>query len=413
MKDRIVLMLIVLFAFSTFFLVNTNSISAMTKDEIDAQKQSKLIEKFERELDKLDMTIDDINDVGDLYFKEEKVFLHLDSSNKDTKRLQKLKKIVDQINGENQLSLLTESVAYSYDELLKIQDEFVKSAMDRNFVDYLTYIDSETNRVKVEVEELSEGNSFLNEYKNNAAIVIETNEDLKQEFHSEPEAAKSRIEDWNSLGAGIGIKVFGPSNTATCSTAGIAKKGSSLWVMTAGHCNDKGDTFYQYNTRLGTTHLDATASDFDFLLINVNATNIARYATNGLYNDVGDTSTGYDGELTGDFLEKTGLKVCKVGITTDRTCGEISRVGVRRGWLGSNIAVTEVRNDGSLLSKEGDSGGAWFTQSRPYRLVGIHQGGNKNLADSGSSVSYFTPWHLVRDKYGLTLYTSSSSTRMN
>lgn len=372
--------------------------------------------KFEVELSKMDITLEEINAIGDFYFKDGNMVLQLDSSNKNQEEIEKLKKIANNLYSEStefNINFRIEEVSYSFDELVLIQNSVIEWAKSNYLVDYITYINSERNKVYFVTSEISEENKnkLINHFGD--SVGVEIDEKVKENFKNEPEALKARKADWNSQGAGIGIRVY---TTATqyymCSTAGVAQKGGKLWVMSAGHCNNHGDALMQWDSRLGSTHLDATPSDYDFLLIKVANSPIKRYATNGLYNFTGDSLSGYDGSLDGDFVEKVGLKVCKVGITTGRTCGEISRIGIRDSW-GIGLLKTEVRNDGSLLSKGGDSGGAWFTQSKPYRLVGIHQGGNKNLTDEGSSVSYFTPWYKVRDKYGLTLYTSTLKAPMN
>lgn len=413
-----------LFSIIIFTLINfdggEHSVSAKTDDEDIAEQQSLIMTKFEAELSKMNINLEEINTIGDFYFKDGNMVLQLDSSNRNQKGIEKLKKIANnlysestELNSKFNIKFRMEEVSHSYDELVSIQNDVIEWAKSNYLVDYITYINTERNKVYFVTSEISEENK--NKLMDNFgdSVGVEIDEKVKENFKNEPEASKARKTDWNSQGGGIGIRVY---TTATkyymCSTAGVAQKGDKLWVMSAGHCNNHGDTLLQWDSRLGSTHLDATASDYDFLLIKVANSPIKRYATNGLYNDKGDSSSGYDGSLDGDFVEKVGLKVCKVGITTGRTCGEISRIGIRESW-GTGLLKTEVRNDGSLLSKGGDSGGAWFTQSKPYRLVGIHQGGNKNLADEGSSVSYFTPWHKVRDKYGLTLYTSSSKTPMN
>lgn len=123
-----------------------------------------------------------------------------------------------------------------------------------------------------------------------------------------------------------------------------------------------------------------------------------------------DSSTGYDSELTGSFEQKKGLRVCKVGITTDRTCGVVTDPRIRAGFFNNGMVAFEVRNGGAVISSDGDSGGAWFTQSKPFRLVGIHSSGNVKV---NSTTAYATPWVEVAEKYGLSLYTSKNTTPMN
>lgn len=69
--------------------------------------------------------------------------------------------------------------------------------------------------------------------------------------------AKGREEDWNQLGAGLGIKNI---NGGTCSTAGIASKNGNYFILTAAHCfagqtsSTGEDLIRQYNTNVGRQH---------------------------------------------------------------------------------------------------------------------------------------------------------------
>lgn len=246
------------------------------------------------------------------------------------------------------------------------------------------------------------------------AISIIRDDKLSVNNNIEHQAFKARTSDFNSQGAGIGIQTKFSQNrknyTHQCSTAGVAQKGSDLWVISAGHCDDYSKTFYQYGSVLGSTHLDAFASDYDFLLIKVNDSPLKRYASNGLYSVSADSSTGYDSKLTGSFSQYEGLRVCKVGVKTNKTCGVVTKKRYQSGSFYTGLVYFEVENEGQVVSSAGDSGGAWYTQSLPYRLVGIHAAGN---TETNSTKALVTPWVEVSEKYNLTLYTSDSTSPMN
>lgn len=182
--------------------------------------------------------------------------------------------------------------------------------------------------------------------------------------------------------------------------------------MTAGHCLDNVDdnVIFQYNTHLGGVHLNGYNSNYDFGLVEVNGSPILRQVTNGIYSISVDTATGYDASFSGSFGVTQGLPVCKVGINSDRTCGTIA---VERYTANNLVRVIVAGETGKIFSEGGDSEGAWFTASKPYRLVGIHQGGTKDLPGGESLTSYFTPWLEVADRYGLYLYTNTDPDPLN
>ncbi|WP_138416592.1 S1 family peptidase [Aquibacillus sediminis] len=348
--------------------------------------------------------------------------LQLDLSSKDQKRLEKLEKIVDKLNKSYPNEYEAEEITHSFDELVEMQNEFAQLADSLNIENYVLDLVSSKNSLNLIVDTISSENKQIIKETFGNKLSITIDENIVQKYKGKEEVYKDRTEDWNSQGAGIGLRINqNDGSYYTCSTAGVAQKDTKLWVITAGHCNNHGNTFHQWNKQLGTTHLDATESDYDFLLIDVSGSPISRYASNGLYSNTGDTSTGYDSILEGSFVQKEGLRVCKVGITTNRTCGEVTVARRQAGLFNTGIVTSVVSGDGSILSGGGDSGGAWHTQSLPFRLVGIHQGGSKDIyvgkTSSGdpiyhSSESYFTPWVEVRDKYGLSLYTSDTKNPM-
>lgn len=389
---------------------NANSLESLADKE--AKKQAKLMEKFEKELLKMDLTVSDLNEVGDFYFEGDKLVLQVDSNNKDMKKLEKLQKIASDLKLESLGDVVSKDVSYSHEELVNLQDSFKNVAKELNLTqNYKLDLKSSENRLNLVIESLSndQRESLINRFGDTLSITIDEN--FKDKYTVSNEYYKSRKEDFNSQGAGIGIK-FRKTNGLSyeCSTAGVAYKGTEKWVITAGHCGENiASPIYQWDSQLGNIHMNAINSDYDMMLINVYNSPITRYASNGLYNVSADSQTGYDATLSGSFTQVEGLRVCKVGITTNRTCGVVTTARSTTAFGDGSVTAT-VSGDGSVLSDGGDSGGAWFTQSLPYRLVGIHKGGNG--LPGGSTVSYFTPWVEVANKYGLSLYTSSSKVEM-
>ncbi len=93
-----------------------------------------------------------------------------------------------------------------------------------------------------------------------------------------------------------------------------------------------------------------------------------------------------------------GSQVCKWGMTTGRTCGDIQSKN-NSLWYVTNSASTFIRVAGgnTNLSSGGDSGGPWFVETTAY---GIHSGGLGNdafympinyISTIGAAVLTFNP----------------------
>ncbi|GKW46907.1 S1 family peptidase [Planococcus sp. NCCP-2050] len=405
------------------FIEQEQKVEANTVDEFmeeqQSQKQEKLLTKLEKELSKMDLSLESLSETGDMYFDGDQMILQIansTASKKDQKRFEKLGRITKKLAQSSPTEIKVVATKYTSKELIDMQNNFESKANELGLTDkYKLSLNSEFNRLELVIESLSEQSTKELQSLYGEALSIKVDANISEKMESEFQAFKPRKSDFNSQGGGIGIK----TTTATsgsyynCTTAGVAQKGANTWVMSAGHCAQHSDTFYQWNSSspLGYTHLNATASDYDFLLIKVSGSPLKRYATNGLYNDTADTSTGYDGSLTGSIEQYQGMQVCKVGITTNRTCGVVTVKRERAGSIFNNGAVYfVVENNGAVISKGGDSGAPWFTQSRPYRLVGIH---SRGLPTGDSTRAFATPWTEVADKYGLSLYSGSASLPMN
>lgn len=104
--------------------------------------------------------------------------------------------------------------------------------------------------------------------------------------------------------------------------------------------------------------------------------------------DIFDVSNQFDSGIgirsvvgtRGRAQQAIGSLVCKNGMTTGRTCGEIARKDYAPSWV-TNPQPTFIYVDGDRvgvnLSEGGDSGGPWFVEDYAY---GIHSGGGGNDA---------------------------------
>lgn len=235
---------------------------------------------------------------------------------------------------------------------------------------------------------------------------------------------KARDDVWNSLGAGLAIQ----NRELRCTTAGVAYKGSTYFLITAGHCIDHhiNQFWYQYQNdeMVGQAHLDSRDSGYDLGLIEISklseyTTRVpgGRYASNGLYRVGAETSAGgYDSHLSGTSRPVVNQRLCKTGISTGLTCGKVTTASYSKPDGTQQIVVDVLPNEGTYtgnyLSAKGDSGGALFNPA-DNTLVGITSQGEVVGEYSGHSAgrrAYFTPFTEIAMRYGLYLYTSSTRT---
>ena len=160
--------------------------------------------------------------------------------------------------------------------------------------------------------------------------------------------------------------------------------------------------------------MDARGSDYDYGLVIINQVGIpgGRYASNGLY--ITDDPSGYSNSLKGSERAVEGQTVCKVGITTDYTCGTVIDAFERDGLAGEITIEVQKRQsyDSDFLIGQGDSGGALFDPS-DMNFIGI---ASKTSTDKKIDntwygyTGYFTPFVDAAQKYGTWLYTNSVPT---
>jgi hypothetical protein len=191
---------------------------------------------------------------------------------------------------------------------------------------------------------------------------------------------------------------------------GVAKKG----ILTAGHCYD---TMYlnfgsrdvtlsgpfidkPHKSGFPTIEADGLSDKYDFQIWDatglsvsntisyVNKNSIPEFASNGTLRLTGITS----------FVnQKAGMVVCKSGVTTGITCGEITNGNSYRdgvyGWI--EVSKTKQR----LISDGGDSGGPWFLYpgtSTAITGVGIHSAGDAVPGPTG--IAQYMPIDYIDDQ---------------
>jgi hypothetical protein len=378
----------------------------------EAKRQSEIYYDVVNIASQEGLNLEDLRDTGYIYYSssEDKFVILKKIKSKDLEKSKKMDKVIRKIQQKYGKKFKVVYVEYSYNELSEMQDNIAEELRNLGINGpYRLEINVDSGHLDLIVNSINEQDKNYLEKKYQDLLKISVSD---QDLKIYPE--KSRKADWNKLGAGLAIKMRKTDGfTYLCSTSGVAYKDSRYFLVTAGHCLGNIDSpVYQYNATLGQAHLDARASGYDLGLVNINMNTLqgGRYAYNGFWEDA-EYLSDYDRNMRGTRVPYIGQKVCKTGITTDFTCGEVSQDKV---IIDGEVLAQVVRLSPAnyYLSASGDSGGAWVDSG--YNFVGIHSGGNAAYkAPDGtnySTVSYFVPWHLVASKYGLTFYTSSTPT---
>ena len=417
---NVVYLLILLLIFVPFE-AQANGLSNIMNDKnmneiVEKEKKRKVItNEFNKLLESQSIKNDNILSIGYLYTgKSGEVIIqlkkNLDNTLSGKTKKEKILKIVDRIQKEyGEKYVIVKEVDYSYENLDSIfnQLSFQMKSFNLENVPYTIELLEVENKVKLEIRSLPK--KEIEELKNKFGSVLEIEVNPTLEYEKEE---KGRLENWNSLGGGIGITT---SRGGRCTMAGVAYKDSRYFILTAGHCIAStqqsigltGPIVKQYGANVGREHLNGiVTSGYDVGLVRVTRdTEINRNASNGLLKE--NTSlTGYDSKIRGDTrgfaVQDT---VCKSGTSTGYTCGYIETTKKQytlAGYSGYDLIGAKVQafNMTYDLSAGGDSGSPWYDVNN--NLIGIHSSGNDD------NYAHFARWIDVSAQYGLYLYTSDN-----
>ncbi|MEK5217764.1 S1 family peptidase [Psychrobacillus sp. FSL H8-0487] len=356
------------------------------------------------------LSLEQIQQDGYIYFSEDgtEIIIQRDINLKNTEIGKKVDKAVAKsLNLKSSgIKVKVEYVEKNYKELAEIQDELHNQLNALGVVANSSLLIEEA-KIEVITEKITDEQKklLINRFGKNIKF--------KKEHKNITEFSKKRWENWNQLGAGLAIEV---GNKNYCSTAGVAKKDSRYFLITAGHCYN-GGLVYQYNALVGTSTHDFRDAGYDLGLVTIdlNTYTGGRTATNGFYQNPLSSDAAYDKKLVGQSsLYPLNSVACKTGATTGYTCGKVATARYIDKEFGIVIEVKKDPNQG-WMSGQGDSGGAVINSN--YQLIGVVVGGytdgtitspvNLTKVTVSNSV-FFTPWVEAASKYGLTLYTSNT-----
>lgn len=175
-----------------------------------------------------------------------------------------------------------------------------------------------------------------------------------------------------------------------CSLGFSAKRGTTTYVITAGHCTNG------TNTWLGpdrSTIGPVVRSQFptnDYGLIQV--TNTATWQGSGQVQG-GPT-------VTGSAAAAVGAQVCRSGSTSGYRCGVVQATNVTVNFGSGNVVKGLTQT--SACAESGDSGGS-FVAPATRQAQGVLSGGSGDCTSGGTS--FFQPLAPILSYYGLTLVT--------
>jgi len=385
-------------------------------EKLKAEKVDKKKVTLDAMLEEQNLNEETLREEGDFYYDSTKdqFVLQIKKDIKDASKKEKFNNLKNHskartITNAIANDVVIEEVKYSNEELIEIQDQFFKVNNPELFTQNTNLnLDTINNRLELVTDSISDGlkKSLEDTYGDKLYVKVDPS------FVDKHEPLKARKDNWNQLGAGIGMKSIIENKLNFCTTAGVARKGTQYFIVTAGHCVGEGGTpAYQWSVPVGTPHLNAMSSGFDFGLVRIDRANEltgGRYATNGYYIS-GESSSGYDAKVSGAAKPYTGMPVCKSGITTGYTCGEVKHV--RALHPVTRLVGIKVESSNAYFASNGDSGAPLTYYSNGiYRTVGVLSASATTI--QYSRIVYFTPLEEMLDKYGLTYYSSNTKIKL-
>ena len=181
------------------------------------------------------------------------------------------------------------------------------------------------------------------------------------------------------------------AESVRCSVGWSVRSGTTLSVLTAGHCTEDATTWDGPDRRpLGTVTRSRYPGE-DYGLIRVDA---------AAWRGSGQVAGGPT--VTGSAPSGIGAQVCRSGSTSGYHCGEIRGLDATVNY-GSGVVVSGLVRT-SACAEPGDSGGP-FLDPATAQAQGTLSGGSGDCTTGGDS--YFEPLAPLLDRFGLTLVTGN------
>lgn len=184
--------------------------------------------------------------------------------------------------------------------------------------------------------------------------------------------------DWEWLkqpgGVVPGGRIYNKNQNMICSTGFLASGDGRLFIITAGHCGNRGDQFFVEDSRGDWAYVgemvesyveqDENGSIFGADIGLIEITGDAKYSSTL------PVDLPLRGWITPQEAQARGMAICRLGATTGYSCGEFEEIG--------NNGLFYSRN----INDRGDSGGAIFAADNSgVWAVGV----SSNVADTNKT----------------------------
>jgi streptogrisin C len=185
-----------------------------------------------------------------------------------------------------------------------------------------------------------------------------------------------------------GEAIFSP-NGERCSIGFLATRGSTAYVITAGHCTRIGGTWTGFDGSVIGPVAGTSYPGNDFGIIQVSS---------GSWTPTGAVSDYAGGRVrvTGSTEAVVGASTCRSGSTSGYRCGAILAKNQSVNYGGGDVIDGLTRTN--ACADSGDSGGSFITGTQAQ---GITSGGIGDCRSNGET--FFQPVNEVLSTYGLAL----------
>lgn len=184
-----------------------------------------------------------------------------------------------------------------------------------------------------------------------------------------------------------GDAIYG--STSRCSLGANARRGTTYYLITAGHCTNGSANWWTNSARTIAIGV-RTASSFpgnDFGLV--------RYTSALSHPSAVNTYPGLL-QLYGTGSAYIGQAVCRSGATTGVRCGVVTALNATVNYAEGSVTGLIRTN---ICAEPGDSGGPLYTSGGV--ILGILSGGTGNCTTGGTT--YYQPIGEILAVYGLTI----------
>ncbi|MEU8001806.1 S1 family peptidase [Catellatospora sp. NPDC049111] len=184
-----------------------------------------------------------------------------------------------------------------------------------------------------------------------------------------------------------GDAIYG--STARCSLGANARRGTTYYLITAGHCTNSSANWWTNSARTIAIGV-RTASSFP-----TNDYGLVRYTSTLSHPSAVNTYPGLL-QLYGTGSAYVGQAVCRSGATTGVRCGTVTALNATVNYAEGTVTGLIRTN---ICAEPGDSGGPLYTSGGI--ILGILSGGTGNCTTGGTT--YYQPIGEILAAYGLTI----------